>query len=380
MLTSLDKYQDDIRERLERTRIARQFQEPDRVPVAFGIGGSYYCWLQGVNIRDYYEDPELQVEVFLKGYEWHYEYLKADSSVYQSMGYDLGPLGESVVFGAEFVRPDNTSPRIVHCCDTLADALKLDWPAPDDNPRLAELVAKREQFAETARKIGVTIPCPVGKGIHVHPPLSCLCALLDNATVYEAMYAEPELLKRVLDHMYEAYIQYADHAMKVNGKLPSGITFGVCDDNVSQISGEMFREFELPYYYKLRDRYGVNYFTMHTDGPNDQHFKILADEFGLGQMDIGGFSKLENAVRDMKGKVYIHGGFNGKEFYTPDGLTDAVRRKALRLMKLAGPGGGFELAIGGETYIDVAPKALRELVELVQERGTYPIDISDDET
>jgi len=55
------------------------------------------------------------------------------------------------------------------------------------------------------------------------------------------------------------------------------------------------------------------------------------------------------------------------------------RRKALAAIKLAAPGGGFELAIGGETYIMVQPDAMRELVELVQERGRYPIDISDEE-
>ena len=38
------------------------------------------------------------------------------------------------------------------------------------------------------------------------------------------------------------------------------------------------------------------------------------------------------------------------------------------------------VTIGGETYIGVAPKALRELVELVEQRGIYRIDISDDET
>ncbi|HUV38076.1 MAG TPA: uroporphyrinogen decarboxylase family protein, partial [Planctomycetota bacterium] len=148
---------------------------------------------------------------------------------------------------------------------------------------------------------------------------------------------------------------------------------------ISQISGASFREFEMPYYRRLIERYAPTSFHLHTDGPNDQHFRILADEVGITSMDIGGFSSLEAAVRDMKGKVFISGGLNCKDFYAKGAMSDDTRRKALAAMKLAAPGGGFELAIGGETYVGVDPQGIRDLVRLVEERGKYPIDIAADE-
>ena len=379
MLVSVDTYRADIEQREQRAATARRFEEADRVPVALGIGGSYFCWLQGVNIRDYYRTPELQIEVQLKGMEWEYEYLRADSCVRQSIAFDSGPVGEAVVFGADVDWPDNTSPRIVHCCDTLDDVLKLTIPAPEDNPRLKALVQQREQFCDAARKMGVKVECGVSPGIWVHPPLSCLCALMDPTDVYMTMYTEPDKLVRALDLMYEAFVTYYDYSRRAVGAPLTGAGFGLADDNISQVSGEMFEQFEMPYYLKFRQRYQPRLFSLHTDGPNDQHFTRLADIVKLDTMDIGGFSSLEAAVRDMKGKVHIHGGLNCKDFYSPGPMTDATRHRILRALRLAGPAGGFELAIGGETYVRVSPEGIRDMVELVEQRGRYPIDISEDE-
>jgi uroporphyrinogen-III decarboxylase len=288
-------------------------------------------------------------------------------------------VAEGIIFGAEIEHPEDTSPRIVHLFDTLEEAAACEVPHPDDNPLLAKHLERYDRFNAAARKMGVRMPLNETPSVVPHPPLSCLCALMDNVTVYAAMLAEPELLKRALDRMFEVYVLYFDYFRDRYGRPKTGIGFGLCDDNISQISNACFREFEMPYYLKFRERYGVTSFGLHTDGPNDQHFKTLADEVKLTGMDIGGFSSLEAAVRDMKGKVYISGGLNCKDFYQKGGLTDATRRKALAAIRLAAPGGGYQLAIGGETYVGVDPTSIRQLVELVEERGRYPIDIGEDE-
>ena len=373
MLLSVEKYEADRLERRQRIERAKRFEEPDRVPVCFGIGGSYYCWLQGVNIRDYYADPQMQVAVQLGGIEWEYEYLRADSSVAESIGYDPGPVGEAIVFGAEVQRPDGTSPRIVHCCESLDDVLKLRVPKPEDNPRLKEHIAQAQRHAATARKMGVKLGVGVPRTVGIHPPLSALCALMDPTEVYLAMLTEPEKLRAALDLMYEAFVTY--HEYGADPKTLQGGGFGLADDNISQISGEMFRQWEMPYYLKFRERYSPTHFSLHTDGPNDQHFQTLAEVVKLDSMDIGGFSSLSEAVKHMKGRVCIHGGLQCQDFYPPGGMTADTRKKALEAMKLAGPGGGFELAIGGECYVGVSPKGIRELVELVEEHGRYPLEI-----
>lgn len=376
MLLDVSKYEADIKERQQRIRIARQFKEPDRVPIAFGIGGSYYCWLFGYNIRDYYATPELQVEVQLKGLEWEYEELRADSCTRQGISYEAGPLGEALLFDLPVERPDNTSPRIVTVLESVRDIERLRIPEPDKNPRIKEFLKNNERFNAVARKMGVKLQLNERPRIDIHPPLSAACALMSPTLVYEYMYSEPNALQLLLDKMFEAKCLYIDYFDNLYGTKTQG-SMGFADDNISQISAEMFRRWELPYYFKFKERYNLKHIHLHTDGPNDQHFKILADELKITSMDIGGYSSLDVAVRDMKGKVYIHGGLWCKDFYQPGGMTAVTKRKVLEAIRLAAPGGGFELAIGGETYVGVSPDAITECVRFVDHYGRYPIQITD---
>ncbi|NQT51153.1 hypothetical protein HQ576_03845, partial [bacterium] len=192
-------------------RTDASFREPDRVPVCFGIGGSYYCWLFGCRVHEYFATPELQPEVQLKGIEWEYKELRADSSRRTSLAFELGPLGESIVFGADFVRPEDTSPRIEHMVHTAADIERLTIPDPATNPRVRDLFRWNERFNAAARKMGVKLPLNEQPSVGIHPPLSCACALMSPTKVYEMMYTEPELLQRFLAKCWEAFCIYSDY-------------------------------------------------------------------------------------------------------------------------------------------------------------------------
>lgn len=86
------------RRRLEQ---ARSMQEPDCVPVTLSTGGSFYCRLFGVNIRDYYraafDNPDLQIELQLQGLRWAFEELRDDRTGC-GLYLDLGPIGETFAF------------------------------------------------------------------------------------------------------------------------------------------------------------------------------------------------------------------------------------------------------------------------------------------
>ena len=56
----------------KRVKIACSFEEPDRVPINISEYGSYWARLFGYNIRDYYRDPELSIEVQEKGLTWRF--------------------------------------------------------------------------------------------------------------------------------------------------------------------------------------------------------------------------------------------------------------------------------------------------------------------
>lgn len=362
-----EKFKKEIDEIEKRKKIACSFKEPDRVPIEISAGGSYYSNLFGYDIKDYYENVEVQIEVQLRALKWRFENLKDDNSS-TSIGLDIGPIAEGLYFGCPIVRPKGTSPRVVDILQTERDILELKVPEPEDCSGLKWLDQQFQKFKEVAKKFGVEIKEP-GPRLKIHPPLSAACALMNPAKVYLLMATEPKIIKIFFDKMLSAFFKLIDYYDKRYGTKTESI--GLANDNSAFISNKMYVEQVLPYDKAIYERYGKKWRSLHADGPNDHNFKTFADELKLNAMDIGGWSSIDASVKAMKGKVIIHGGLNCKDLYGP--LTDEVKEKIDYTIKVAAPGGGYIFGIGGETYVGVSPDSLIEVVKYVKKVGKYPI-------
>jgi len=225
-----------------------------------------------------------------------------------------------------------------------------------------------DSFRKSAKKMGVELDAP-GPMAGMHPPLSAACALMEPDRVYYLMAAKPEVVKDFFEKMFETFCRVVDYYdSRYNIKRES---IGLANDNSCFISNRMYVEQVLPYDRALYERYGKKVRYLHTDGPSDHNFKTFADELKLTAMDIGGFSSIDAAVNAMKGRVTIHGGLNCRDVYGPFG--EEEKKKTVHAINTAAPGGGFEFAIGGETYVGVPPETLIELVKYVKTIGKYPI-------
>ena len=88
-------------------------------------------------------------------------------------------------------------------------------------------------------------------------------------------------------------------------------------------------------------------------------------------MDIGGFSSLEKAAQSLKGKVRFSGGLNCKDFYKGTSF-EHVKSRIDHCITLAGSGGGYTMAIGGETYVRADPQLLKRAVSYVRQASKLP--------
>lgn len=361
-----EKYRDRIEESRRRIEITSRFEEPDRVPIRISEGGSYYCWLFGHDIGEYYQNVELQIEVQLKGLEWAYEELFDDRTGH-GLRAEVGPVGEALLWDCAIERPPGTSPWIVPCVHSLEEMERLPAPDPASARGVKWALERRQRMAELARERGVTLG--VGGGVGIHPPLSAACALAPPHLVYEWMYTHPERIRRFFDKLLEAFFRLTDFNDRCFG-VKERRSIGLADDNSAFVSDEMYRDLVLPYNQAIYDRYGQEGRYLHADGPNDHHFETYADILKLTQMDIGGWSDIATAKRALAGKVVMSGGLNCKDLY---GDLDAARPVIERAIRIGAPGGGYILAIGGETYPGVKPDTLIRAVEFAKDIGRYPI-------
>jgi uroporphyrinogen-III decarboxylase len=363
-----EKYRDRIEESKKRLEVARQFREPDRVPISISASGSYYCWLFGVNIRDYYLDIDLQIDVQSKGLEWRFETLQDDSTGY-GLHTDHGPLGEALLWDTPIERPDGTSPWGVRIVHALEDIDRLPVPDPAQSKGVKWAYDRYEQMKEKVERRGLKLG--VGGGLGIHPPLSCACALAPPDLVYEWMVTAPDKIRVFFDKCFEAFSRLVDFNDRYFG-VKEHTHLGLADDNSAFVSADMYRRMVLPYNKALYERYGREGRYLHADGPNDHLFEIYANEIKLTQMDIGGFSDIAKAKPVLHGKVVMSGGLNCKDLYGDFAHAKPAIDRAIRI---GAPGGGFILAIGGETYVGVNPDTLVKAVAYAKEAGRYPISI-----
>lgn len=360
-------YHDRIEESRRRLETTRQFREPDRVPINISVAGPFFARLFGHNIRDYYTNPEVCLDAQLKGLEWAYEELQDDRTGY-SLHLDFGPVGEALYFGLPIEYPDDTSPWIVRTLETPEDIEAFEVPDPSRSTGLWDAHRKVGQFKEMVKKRGIDLP--VGGGGGIHPPLSCACALAEPELIYTLMHDEPDLVHRFFSKLLESFCRLVDYRDELSGRKTESI--GLADDHSAFVSNEMYRELVFPYNMAIYERYGKKGRHLHADGPNDQHFQMYANDMKLTRMDIGGFSDIANAKPVMRGKTVISGGLNCRDLY----YDLATAKPAIdRAIRIGAPGGGFILAVGGETYVGVNPDTLVQAVAYAKEAGRYPISM-----
>jgi len=370
-----DRYRDQIEMSRRRLETSSRFEEPDRVPVTISTSGSYFCKLKDgpfqldYNLRDYYSNYRLDMEVQIQGIMWAFEFLRDDRTGH-SLYVDLGPVGEGVLFGFKIMYPDDTSPWIVRELETKEDVenfIKMEIPHPEEHPGIRFVEELREEARDFVESLGADFP--VGGGIGVHPPLSASCALMEPVRVVKLMYTDPDLIDRFYQKLADEKIRLHEYEERRSGvKIRD---FGLADDHMLMLSPDQYRRFEMPHVMRMYRRFGTRTRRLHGDGPNDHLFKILADEVKLTSMDIGGFSSIDKAALHLKGKVNFSGGLNCKDLYygTP---FEHVKERIDHCLQVAAPGGGYTLAIGGETYVGVDPALLREAVQYVRRAGKLP--------
>jgi hypothetical protein len=370
----LDRYQDRVEASTKRRAAAVSFEEGDRVATHASVAGSYYAWLFDVNIRDYYTDLDTQIEVQMRGNKWRLDDLPDDRTDCR-LYYDAGPVGEGLVFDCEVEYLDGTSPRIVPFIHSERDIERLTPIDPRGNPRVQEHLRKGEQFVDRARELGIEVPASHGP-TGIHPPLSCACAIAPPDYVYYLMGADPPLAGKLFEKCYQQYAMLTEWRLEQFGGTKD--SHGLCDDNCSFISKQMYIDQVLPWNKAIYDEYGRKYRSLHSDGPHHQHFETYANILHLNHVDIGGWSRLEPGVEILKpARCVVHGGLNNRDLY--DGWTETLKQKIRQRIRLAAPGGGYIFAIGGETYAATDPEVLCRTFEYAHEVGKYPIELEEEE-
>lgn len=365
-----EKYLRIAEKNRERVEAVSRFEEPDRVPVAIGVGGPYYAWLSGYTLKDYYSSLKVMLEVQVKGLKWRFEWLRDDvTSV--ALHLDVGAVAEGIVFGCDIVMPDGRSPWrspwIVPCIESLEDIDRLETPDPYDHPGIRGYYDRLEQFKKLAREEYGDIP--VGGKLQIHPPVSAAGSLLGAWRLYAWLYRYPDEMHKLLRKLEETFhILQRYHYERVGGEADS---IGLADDHSGYLSRTMYEKFTLPYNLRLYEKYGRRYRSLHMDSHMDHITDIVVDVYKVNSADVGVENSIEVISKAFEGHVVFKGNADWRVLV--DGDAEKIRREVERCIYTAAPRGGYIFDNGGETYAGIPVENLKYEVEYAKKIGVYPV-------
>jgi uroporphyrinogen-III decarboxylase len=370
-VTEMDKRKRDAENRLT---AARNFEEPDRVPVQIGVGGPFFCSVLGYTLYDFYRNLDLNLKIQFEGSRWAYENLGDDRTGYaqdmEQMSPNMGATQEGVIWDCDILLPtkDNPwrSPWIVPKFRTPDEIEKLEVPDPKECVKRAE---KHYVKAFGVKPRGELLP----PGIHA--PFSAAGSLLGTDILYVYLYKYPDLMQRLFKKLLKSLYVLVDYVDDQRGETRTGI--GLYDDHGGYLSEKMYRKFVLPYNKQIYERYGKEGRFLHMDSQTDHIAHILRDEYKLDSLDLGWQADIAKIKEVLDGRVFFKGNLNSSLLVASP--YEEIERAVEHCIYSAAPGGGYVFDLGGETYAGVDVSRLKYAIEYAKKIGRYPIkDVSSD--
>ena len=386
----------------ERMLTAMRNEIPDRVPVAPDISNMIPCRLTGKPFWDIYlyQDPPLW-----RAYIEAARYFGLDGWIYALDGFNADDTDEpppGTDTHRETVIVEQTSDRIVTWAFTQQKDNSREWDRhvtvyPRADPPTYLL----------ASKIGMTSPPDSWKPIEGVKPQKKAFALLkealdffDDDGVIGVAVQPPQLISHELEMDYDIF-DYQDRYDEVKkwsrtsgnwtlGYLERALAGPVRSDFILTggsgmlvfMTPDIMRDLSLPCLQRITTKCkeaGIPS-QLHCCGPERELIRMCAEETDLSSINpIEGPPMGDCDLAEIKKSFGARIGLMGN-LHTTDvmllGNVKEVRRAALQAIRDAGENGGFILSSGDQCGRDTPEENIHALVDVVNEFGTYPLDMA----
>jgi len=381
---------------------AMRNEVPDRVPVAPDISNMIPCRLTGKPFWDIYlyRDPPLW-----RAYIEAARHFGLDGWIYDLDGfyaYDTDAPPSETDARRETVIVEQTPDRIITRAFTRQKDKSLEWDRhvtvyPRADPPTYLL----------ASKVGMADPPGTWKPIEGVKPQKKAFELLNEALelfnddgVIGVFVGPPQLIRHELeaDHNIFDYHDRYDEVKEWSRACGDG-SIGYLERTLSGpvrpdfiltggsgmlvfMTPEIIRDLSLPCLQQITrvcKEAGIPS-QLHCCGPERELIRMCAEETDLSSINpIEGPPMGDCDLAEIKKSFGDRLGLMGN-LHTTDimlrGSVKDVRRAALQAIRDAGEEGGFVLSTGDQCGRDTPDENIRELVNVGQEFGTYPLDIA----
>lgn len=192
-------------------------------------------------------------------------------------------------------------------------------------------------------------------GLYTCGPLT-IASQLRGSELFLDFYQQPDYVRQLLDFIVDATIVRIHAHRRFFGLPEISPDLFFADDALEMISPEMFNEFILPLYRKLKTGLtSAERIKIHLCGKATHHFKALRDELGVYHFETGFPIDFAQLRRELGPDVTIEGGPN--VMLLKDGSPEQVQAETNRILDSGICEGGRFILREGNNVAPYTPEA-----------------------
>jgi len=321
--------------------------KPIRPPVGLGTNTQFFIFNLELNpdemvtFEDYMTQAKIMLDFSLKSAVWRAYHIApyCDDQVGLpdefALRIDLQNIDEAAYFGAPVQFLPHQLP------DTLpilsGDKKYALFDKPFQDPFQSGWYATSTRIYQELQEYLDKYPTYLDRPITIEPfgywtgGIFTLAVALRGNELMTDLYEDPQYVLDMLRYLTEATIHRV-RAYHEFFNLPfPGQDLFFTDDAIQLISTKMLRQFLMPLYkqYKAAIITG-EHFKIHLCGDASRHFKILKDELGVNEFEVGFPIEFGEIRRQLGPEVTIHGGPN--IMLLKDGTPEEIAQETHRIL------------------------------------------------
>ena len=372
---------DEIEKRRERVTKAKQFKQPDRVPVIPAIAHRFLIPQVGASFKEYYTDPETMLCTQILAQKWLLENIKTDA--YSITGAWIGAWTdfqntfEAGSLGCEVIFPEDDIPWVGKpWLKDEKDLRKLEQIDFIDNGINSKQLSFREKMIEVAEKypvrfLGGEIFYPGENPALTHTsdgPFGVAGDIMGQTEIFTGVFEKPEFVHELLKIVTDKLIQYLNFCWEIE-KLPQPRDFAWTDDLAVSLSPDIFRDIVLPHEQRLRNNFD-GYISLHMCGRSDHLLKIFRDDLKIDELQGFGYEvDLNYIAKVMGGRVVLIGNINPMLIHS--GTREQVIEETLKVIEVLAPYGGLIIQDGNNIPPHSPIGNINAMMEAAELYGCY---------
>jgi hypothetical protein len=276
--------------------IPRPFASPSEIPIVVNPEQSILCDLFGYSVQDYFTDPHVYLEYYLKSQIYHFEYIQDDVPLLLHIPAFRNIVFESALFGSPAIYADDRDPWIARQ-PVITDLARVDeFPSVDFNSS-PEMALARQAYEYICFQVEDR-PFTVSFVEWLRGPLGVAMYLFGMQEFLLAMGQNPSDTLRLLEHVTDARLKWESCRAAYLGE-EKWLTAAIFNDEVNTptLSPHLYQEMVLPCEQRIMTVHGgLHYF--HSCGNTTKMLPFIAT-LNPALFHVGPWTDVQQAAQIM---------------------------------------------------------------------------------